>query len=58
MDWNWEYYILMAHFAEIDATNIVTQVIVVHNSELLEEDGTENPIKGAKFCQSLFVSPL
>jgi hypothetical protein len=44
----------MAHFAELDATNTVTQVIVVHNNELLEEDGTENPIKGARFCQSLF----
>lgn len=43
----------MAHFAELDATNTVTQVIVVDNNEMLEEDGTENPIKGAKFCQSL-----
>ena len=43
----------MAHFAELDETNTVTQVIVVHNNELLEEDGTENPLKGARFCQSL-----
>ena len=43
----------MAHFAQLDESNIVTQVIVVHNNELLEEDGTENPIKGARFCQSL-----
>lgn len=43
----------MAHFAQLDETNIVIQVIVVHNNELLEEDGTENPIKGARFCQSL-----
>jgi hypothetical protein len=43
----------MAHFAQLDESNIVTQVIVVHNNELLEEDGTENPIKGATFCQSL-----
>lgn len=43
----------MAHFAEIDETNTVLQVIVVHNNELLE-DGVESEAKGIAFCQSLF----
>jgi hypothetical protein len=43
----------MAHFAQLDENNIVTQVIVVDNNELLEADGSENPVKGARFCQSL-----
>ena len=43
----------MAHFAEINEENIVTQVIVVHNNELLvgEEESEE---KGIDFCESLF----
>ena len=43
----------MAHFAQLDANNIVTQVIVVHNNELLDDNGVENPVKGAIFCQKL-----
>jgi hypothetical protein len=43
----------MAHFAQLDDTNVVTQVIVVHNNELLE-NGVESEAKGAAFCQSLF----
>jgi hypothetical protein len=43
----------MAHFAKIDENNTVTQVIVVHNNELLE-NGVENELKGIAFCQSLF----
>ena len=43
----------MAHFAELDATNTVTQVIVVHNNELLD-NGIESEAKGIAFCQSLF----
>lgn len=43
----------MAHFAELDATNTVTQVIVVHNNELLD-NGVESEAKGIAFCQSLF----
>ena len=43
----------MAHFAQLDINNVVKQVIVVDNNELLESDGTENPVKGAVFCQSL-----
>jgi hypothetical protein len=56
----------MAHFAELDENNVVTQVIVVHNNELLEskqttltEDGTvsvsyvESEQLGIDFCKSL-----
>jgi len=40
----------MAHFAELDDNNIVTRVIVVHNNELLIDDGTESESKGIDFC--------
>jgi len=42
----------MAHFAQLDETNIVTQVIVVNNNELLD-NGIELEAKGVAFCQSL-----
>lgn len=42
----------MAHFAQLDESNIVTQVIVVHNNELLD-NGVESEAKGVAFCQSL-----
>ena len=44
----------MAHFAELDENNVVLQVIVVHNNELMDTDGTENEAKGVQFCNSLF----
>ena len=44
----------MAHFAQLDENNIVTQVIVVNNSELLDENGNESEAEGIAFCQSLF----
>lgn len=43
----------MAHFAQIDQNNVVTQVIVVHNNELMD-NGVESEAKGIAFCQSLF----
>jgi hypothetical protein len=52
MDGKREHYILMAHFAQLDENNIVTQVIAVHNNELLE-NGVESEAKGIQFCQSL-----
>jgi hypothetical protein len=42
----------MAHFARLE-DNAVTEVIVVHNNELLV-DGVESEAKGIEFCQSLF----
>jgi hypothetical protein len=44
----------MAHFAELDETNTVRQVIVVHNNELLDENGDESEQKGIDFCVNLF----
>ena len=43
----------MAHFAQLDDNNVVTQVIVVANDELLL-DGVESEAKGVIFCKSLF----
>ena len=43
----------MAHFAQLDDNSVVTQVIVVHNNELLD-NGLESEAKGIAFCQSLF----
>lgn len=44
----------MAHFAKLDDNNVVKQVIVVHNNELLDDNGNESEQKGIEFCQSLF----
>lgn len=44
----------MAHFAQLDENNKVLQVIVVNNSELLDENGNESEQKGIEFCRSLF----
>lgn len=43
----------MAHFAQLDDNNVVTQVIVVNNNDCLL-DGVENEIVGVAFCKSLF----
>lgn len=43
----------MAHFAQIDENNVVTQVIVVNNAELLDENGIESEQKGIDFCKNL-----
>lgn len=42
----------MAHFAQLDDNNVVTQVIVVANEELLD-NGVESEAKGIAFCKSL-----
>ena len=44
----------MAHFAQIDASGTVTQVIVVDNSVLMDEHGFEAEHLGALFCGRLF----
>lgn len=43
----------MAHFAQLNENNVVTQVIVVSNNELLDENGIEKENKGISFCQTL-----
>ncbi len=42
----------MAHFAQLDGDNIVTQVIVVANDELLD-NGVESEARGIAFCELL-----
>lgn len=44
----------MAHFAQLDENNTVLQVIVVHNNELMDENGVEQEQLGINFCVSLF----
>jgi hypothetical protein len=44
----------MAHFAQLDENNVVTQVIVVHNNECLDANGVESEAVGAGFCARLF----
>lgn len=43
----------MAHFAQLDENNVVTQVIVIHNSDC-QIDGVESEQAGIDFCKSLF----
>ncbi len=44
----------MAHFAELDANNIVLRVIVVNNSDILDQYGYESENVGIAFCRSVF----
>ena len=44
----------MAHFANINEEGIVTQVIVVNNSVLLDENNIESEEKGVQFCKQIF----
>lgn len=39
----------MAHFAKLDANNVVLEVNAVHNNELLDENGVEQEQKGINF---------
>ena len=40
----------MAHFAKLDENNVVTDLIVVHNNELLNTNGIEEEQLGIDFC--------
>ena len=44
----------MAHFAQIDENNVVTQVIVVDNKDTADASGVEKEHIGAAFCERLF----
>ena len=46
----------MAHFAKLDDKNIVTQVIVVDNDNITDNNGNETESLGVAFCQKLFGS--
>ena len=45
----------MAHFAQLNTDNIVTQVIVIDNSDMLDENGIESEAIGAALCDSLIA---
>lgn len=44
----------MAHFAQLDITNTVINVIVISNEVLLDSNGVEQEQLGIEFCQSLY----
>lgn len=44
----------MAHFAQLDENNVVTQVIVVANKDTADANGVEKEYIGAAFCEKLF----
>lgn len=44
----------MAHFAQLDENNVVTQVVVVDNRDTSTPDGVEKEYIGAAFCERLF----
>jgi hypothetical protein len=44
----------MAHFAKLDQNNVVTEVIVVSNSDTSDANGVEKESIGIAFCEHLF----
>lgn len=44
----------MAHFAKLDANNVVTEVIVVNNAVVENLPFPESEPLGVAFCQSIF----
>ena len=44
----------MAHFAKLDENNVVTDVIVMHNDLLIDENGIESEEIGINVCKNLY----
>ena len=44
----------MAHFAKINESNIVTEVIVVNNDVIKDSSGTEQESLGVAFCTQIY----
>lgn len=44
----------MAHFAKLDQNNTVMQVVVIHDNDILDQNGVENEEVGIAFCRQLF----
>ena len=44
----------MAHFAKLDENNVVTQVLVVNSSVLVDEEGQEQESIGVEFLNNTF----
>jgi hypothetical protein len=51
----WEYYFLMAHFAQLDENNNVITVVVVNNESI---DSTNEEQSGIDFLTSLYGHSL
>ena len=45
----------MAHFAKLNENNIVTEVLVVDNKDILDENGVEQESVGIQFLKNLFA---
>jgi len=43
----------MAHFAELDANNIVQRVIVISNADIIDSNGVEQESLGVEICQAI-----
>jgi hypothetical protein len=46
----------MAHFAELDSSNVVKRVVVIANKDTSDANNNEVESIGVAFCQSLFGS--
>ena len=44
----------MAHYAQLDANNVVTQVVVIDNRDTADASGVEKEHICAAFCERLF----
>ena len=44
----------MAHFAELDTTNIVKRVVVVANHVIADSDGNDDEQKGVDYLKDIF----
>jgi hypothetical protein len=44
----------MAHFAKINENSLVTEILVINNTDCLDENGQESESVGITFCQSLY----
>lgn len=44
----------MAHFAELDESNVVINVIYIHNVDCLDQNGNESEEVGINFLRNLF----
>jgi hypothetical protein len=44
----------MAHFAKINESNIVTEVIVINNDVIKDSDGNEQESLGVTFCTQIY----
>ena len=46
----------MAHFARLGDRNIVVEVLVIADSDCIDENGDESEAVGIAYCKSLFGS--